>query len=186
MGKIRAALEAVGAKIAVEAARPVNEHGTGGCTFAVDVQYGDENVNKLQSSGNTGRVVLTVGNGVIGPGGKMRASLRALGTWTPDLEAHLWAPIGAAPTRTSLLRWDAIESLVLAVGRSIYLAHYGSNVPQRNLGETIEVVRDTAKLRSGQDAILVFNVGIPISEGQPLTRLPSGARGAVNIRANPT
>lgn len=185
MGSIVSILEAVGAQIAIESTRPINPDGTGGTTFDVEVLYGDENVDKLQSSLEMGRVVLTVGDGVIGPIDKMRASLRALSTWTPDFEAHLWAPIGPAGVRTSLLRWDAVESLVKVVGRSIYNAHYGSSVPKRNVGETIAVNRDAKKLRSGQSAVLVFNVSIPISEGRTLTTLPAGARGAVTVVANP-
>lgn len=185
MGSIRTIFEALAADIAIEVALPVVTEGTGGTGYPVTVDYGDDLIKRLES-GVSGRVVLALGNGTLGGPKEFNARLRALGTFTPALEAHLWAPDRAEiGERTYLDKVDAIESLIKAVCRAIYYGNHGAKLPDGPIADSVEFVRDTKQLRHGQACALVFGVAVPIAEGRTLTTLPAGTRPRLTITKNP-
>lgn len=184
MGSIRAIFEALAADIAIEVALPANADGTGGTSFAVDVEIGA--IEKPKHPGANGRVVLAPGEGgdIAGPK-NMNPVLRTLCTWSPVLNAHLWVPVGQAGSRGQLARLDAIESLIKCVIRAIYDGNHGATMPDRPPVDAADIVTSPDVMRHGEAAIIRFAVGIPIAEGRSLTTLPAGARVAVTITANP-
>lgn len=184
MGSIRAVFEALAADIAIEVALPANADGTGGTSFAVDVEIGLPKTRNLP--GANGRVVLWPGEGgdVAGPK-NMNARLRTLCTWSPVLNAHLWVPVGTAGARTEPDRLDAIESLIKCVMRAIYYGNHGATMPDRPPIDSANIALEPAVMRHGEAALVSFAVGIPITEGRSLTTMPAGARVAVTVRANP-
>lgn len=184
MGSIRAIFEALEADIALEVARPPNADGTGGTSFAVDVEIGQ--AKKPLHPGTNGRVILAPGDsGDIGGPKNLNAKLRTLCTWMPVLNAHLWVPVGMAGTRDELVRLDNIEALIKCVIRAIYEGNHGATMPDRPPVDAADVVTEPAVMKHGEAAIVRFTVGIPVAEGQSLTTMPPGARVAVTIRANP-
>lgn len=185
MGSIRTVLEALATAIAAEVALDENSDGTGGTTFPVVVLIGDEHLDKLQHM-QEGRVCLCLGDdGEIGGPKSMNAKLRTIATWTPTLEAHLWAPAGAVLERTGLLRLDAFEMLFKAVMRAIYADNHGANLPDVPPARTVSIKRDTKQLRHGQAAVLLWSVAVPICVGRTLTTLPAGTRLGVTVVKNP-
>lgn len=184
MGSIRAIFEALADDIATEVARPPNADGTGGTSFAVDVEIGLPKRSTLP--GANGRVVLAPGEGgEIGGPKSLNARLRTLCTWMPVLNAHLWVPVGMAGARDELERLDNIEALIKCVVRAIYEGNHGATMPDRPPVDAADVVTEPAVMRHGEAAIIRFTVGIPVAEGQSLTTLPAGSRLAVTVRANP-
>jgi hypothetical protein len=184
VGSIRAIFEALAEDIATEVARPANADGTGGTSFEVDVKIGQ--VNKPQHPGENGRVILAPGDsGEIGGPKNLNARLRTLCTWMPALNAHLWVPVGTAGSRDELVRLDNIEALIKCVIRAIYEGNHGATMPDRPPVDAADILTEPTVMRHGEAAIIRFVVGIPVAEGQSLTTLPSGARLAVTVRANP-
>lgn len=184
MGSISTIFQALQASIAIEVARPANADGSGGTSFAVDVVIGHE--EKPRHPGANGRVVLSLGeDGAMGGPKVMNGRLRTLCTWTPTLEASLWAPVGQAGTRTAIGRLDAIEALVKCVGRAIYADNHGSNLPDVPPIESASVSTDPLVMRHGEHAIVRFTVGIPITKGRSLTQASPGGRLAVTMNVNP-
>lgn len=184
MGSIRAIFEALQASIATEVARPANADGSGGTSFSVEVVIGDE--EKPKFPGAAGRVVLSLGeDGGIGGPKAMNGRLRTLCTWTPTLEARLWAPVGPAGSRTAIGRLDAIEALVKCVSRAIYADNHGANMPDVPPVESASVITEPSVMRHGEHAIVRFTVGIPITKGRSLTQASPGGRLAVTMNVNP-
>jgi hypothetical protein len=184
VGSIRAIFETLAEDIAIEVARPANADGTGGTSFAVDVEIGQ--AKKPLHPGANGRVILAPGDtGEIGGSKNLNARLRTLCTWMPALNAHLWVPVGQAGTRDELERLDNIESLIKCVIRAIYEGNHGATMPDRPPVDAADILTEPTVMRHGEAAIIRFVVGIPVAEGQSLTTLPSGARLAVTVRANP-
>jgi hypothetical protein len=184
VGSIRAIFEALAADIAVEVALPENADGTGGTTFDVDVEYGQ--AKRPVHPGANGRVIIAPGEGGDVGGPKvMNGRLQTLCTWSPIFNAHLWVPVGVAGTRTELDRLDAIESLIKCVTRAIYKGNHGATLPDRPPIDSANILLDPAVMKHGEAAVISFTVGIPIAKGRSLTTMPTGARVAVTIRANP-
>jgi hypothetical protein len=184
VGSLSTIFQALQASIATEVARPANADGSGGTSFPVEVVIGHEEKPKFPGAG--GRVVLSLGeDGAMGGPKVMNGRLRTLCTWTPTLEASLWAPVGQAGTRTAIGRLDAIEALVKCVGRAIYADNHGSNMPDAPPIESASVSTDPAVMRHGEHAIVRFTVGIPITKGRGLTQASPGGRLAVTMNVNP-
>lgn len=186
MGSLRVILEALSAQIAIEVARPENDDGSGGTSFAVDVAIGTEHLSRHQ--GANGRVVLTLhedGDDEIGPPKFLNGTLRSLYTWKPALAAYLWVPVGQAGERQILSRLDAIESLIRCVLRALYETFHGATLPDQEIPSTANVLRAARHMRHGESAIIPFSVGVPVTKGRTLTTLPAGATLAVNLRVNP-
>jgi len=185
VGSVVLVLQELMAAIVAEAVAPENADGTGGTSFAVEVYIGDEHLNRLQ--GQLGRVVLCVGDGAVGPSQRMHGLLDALCTVSKTIEAHLWAPIGSAPDRTSLLRYDAIESLEKVVLRAWHGTIVNANTiaPGVALGAAVRLNRDEMKLRNGQAEIVELPLTYPVCRGRTLTTLPAGTRGRLNLTVNP-
>lgn len=186
MGSLRVILEALAAQIAIEAARPENDEGSGGTSFDVEVLYGHD--QKSRHPTDVGRVVLALhddGDDAIAPGKALNGTLRTLCTWQPRLAASLWVPVGQAGTRTYLDRMDAIEALTRCVLRSIHEVAHGANLADRPIADSATVSREARHLRHGEAAIVLFDIGVPITKGRTLTTLPAGASLAVNLRVNP-
>ena len=185
MGSVRTVFEALATDIATEVALEQNPDGTGGTTFPVVVLIGDEHLDKLQDM-QEGRVCLCLGDdGEIGGPKVMTAKLRTECTWTPVLEAHLWAPAGAVLQRTGLLRLDAFEMLFKCVMRAIYAGNHGANLPNIAPAKSVSIKRETKQLRHGQAAVLLWTVAIPICVGRTLTTMPAGTRLGVTVVPNP-
>lgn len=186
MGSVRTVFEALETQIALEVALPQNAEGTGGTTFPVEVLIGDEHLNKLQDM-QEGRVCLCLGDdGEIGGPKVMNGKLRTLTTWTPQLEAHLWAPAGEVLARTGLLRLDAFEMLFKAVVRAIYADNHGANMPNVPPARSVSIKREAKQLRNGQAAVLQWTVAIPICVGRTLETMPAGTRLGVTVVPNPS
>lgn len=184
MGSIRAIFEALQADIATEAALPANDDGTGGTSFAVDVEIGLPKTRNLP--GANGRVVLTPGDtGEVGGPKVMNARLQTICTWSPSLAAHLWVPVGQAGSRDELTRLDNIEALIKCVTRAIYAGNHGATLPDRPPIDSAQVVITPEVMRHGEAAIILFAVGIPVARGRSLTTLPVGARISVSRTVNP-
>lgn len=186
MGSLRVILEALAAQIAVEVARPENDEGSGGTSFAVDVVYGYEQLSRHQT--DNGRVVLALyedGDDAIAPGKVLNGTLRTLCTWQPKLAASLWVPVGQAGSRTHLDRMDAIEALTRCVLRSIHEVAHGANLADRPIADSATIVRPARHLKHGEAAMVLFDVGVPITKGRTLTTMPAGASLSVNLRVNP-
>jgi hypothetical protein len=186
VGSIRAIFEALQAQIDLEVARPLNSEGSGGTSFPVDVVLGHEQLSKLQ--GDRGRIVLALhedGDDQIAPGKHLNGILKTLCTWQPKLAASLWAPVGMAGSRVYLDRLDAIEALTRCVLRSIHEVAHGANLPDRPIADSATVSREARHLRHGEAALILFDIGIPITKGRSLATMPAGTSLAVNMRINP-
>lgn len=186
MGSFRYILENLKTQIELEVARPVNDEGSGGTPFAVDVLIGDEKKSLLP--GENGRVVLSLhedGDDAIAPCKELNPKLRALCTWQPTFSARLWVPVGPAGERTYLGRLDAIEALGRCVIRSLHEKFHGANATNAQIAEGATVVRSPTHLRHGEAAIVLFTVGAPITKGRTLTTLSPGSRLAVTLNVNP-
>lgn len=186
MGSFRWILEHLKTQIEAEVARPANDDGSGGTAFAVEVLIDDQSSSRHPS--DAGRVVLSLapdGADAIAPGKVLDGTLRSLCTWQPMFAARLWVPVGQAGTRVYLERLDAIESLGRCVLRSLHEKFHGANVIGAPIAESATVLREPLHLRHGEAAIVLFNVGVPITKGRTLTTLPAGSSLTVNLRVNP-
>lgn len=186
MGSLRWILENLKTQIELEAARPPNDEGSGGTSFPVEVLIGYEDQSKF--TGASGRVVLSLyeeGTDQIAPGKDLNGTLRSLCTWQPQFSASLWAPVGQAGSRTYLGRVDAIESLGRCVLRSLHEKFHGANINGAPIADSATVTREARHMKHGEAALVLFNVGVPITKGRSLTQLPAGSSLALNLRVNP-
>lgn len=186
MGSLRFIIESLRAQIELEVARPPNDEGSGGTSFAVEVLL-DEQAKSLLP-GDAGRVVLSLyedGEDQIGAGKDLNGTLRALCTWVPALSARLWVPAATVGARNYLDRLDAVESLVRCVLRSLHEKFHGANLAGAPIADSATVIRSARHLKNGEAAVILFGVGIPITKGRSLTTLPPGTGLAVNLRVNP-
>lgn len=139
-----------------------------------DVLFHDSNLGEHHEEGRR-RVVLTWGDFAIRGPRDFCTNPPSLYEVRPSFEAHLYV----TDTDDPLSRLQSLLALVSIVARAVHGATHGAHGQGGPELLSMSVTRDTERMRHGEEGILLFDVGLPITRG-PAAEVAPGIAPAIN------